>query len=310
MSKIIKMTPEIRQAIVDEFLAEVDKAKVADGKISFNKTLTATNAKATLTFSEIAWMKMEMLIREFDKEVAWHGVAYRGEDGEYLITDILVYPQEVTGATVNTDQAAYEMWLMQQEDEVFNNIRMQGHSHVNMGTTPSAVDLTHQGKILEQLEDDMFYIFLIWNKRGDKNIKIYDLEKNTLYETTDVTVKIRDDETGFAKFLSDAKAVVKTKQYDGGQGTGYGTYVAHGYGGYGYGGYGSGNSGYGGSQWNQQYQVSQGQTVTQPNSSGNKTKKDKKDKKKTRFGNGVSWPRAGHLSLTDGSASDQTASER
>lgn len=215
MSKMIKLTPECIAEIQEDFASILRGAKIADGKINYTKTFGYINRKATVFFSEIAWLKMQTLIREFDKEVAWHGVAYRGEDkskDEYYITDILVYPQEVTGATVNTDQEKYEMWLMTHEDDVFNNIRMQGHSHVNMGTTPSGVDTTHQEKILAQLDDDMFYIFMIWNKRGEKTIKIYDLAKNVLFDGTDVSVEIQDDGTGMSSFLADAKKMVIDKK--------------------------------------------------------------------------------------------------
>lgn len=191
MSKIIKMTPENIAELRKDFEEALRGMKLSDGKISFTRTFGTIQRKATLQFTEIAWLKMQTLVREFDKEVAWHGIAKRGdEDGKdsYIISDILVYPQEVTGATVNTDQEKYQMWLMGHDDEVFNSIRMQGHSHVNMGTSPSSVDTSLYDRILEQLDDDMFYIFLIWNKRGDKTIKIYDLAKNVLFETSDITV--------------------------------------------------------------------------------------------------------------------------
>ena len=228
MSKVIKLTTEQLQECRRDFDTALSTMKLTDGKISFIKTITSPNEKATLYFDPLAWRKMQTLIKEFDKEVAWHGVAYRGEDetkNEYFITDILVYPQKVTGATVNTDQEKYEMWLMQHEDEVFNNIRMQGHSHVNMATSPSGVDETHQAKILEQLEDDMFYIFLIWNKSNSKFIKIYDLKKNILFETIDVTVEILDDGSGIDEFLAEAKKLVEDKPvtpyYSGGYSGGY-----------------------------------------------------------------------------------------
>lgn len=216
MSKIIKITPDCIDDIRKEFEAALSKIRAADGKINFTKTFSYINRKATVYFSEVAWLKMQSLIREFDKEVAWHGIAYRGEDiskDDYYITDILVYPQEVTGATVNTDQEQYEMWLMRHDDDVFNNIRMQGHSHVNMGTTPSSVDTTHQEKILDQLEDDMFYIFMIWNKKGESTIKIYDLAKNILFDGNDVTVEVSEDHIGLDKFIKEAKNMVKNKTY-------------------------------------------------------------------------------------------------
>lgn len=243
MSKVIKLTDEQLQECRRDFDTALSTMKLTDGKISFIKTIAAPNEKATLYFDSLAWRKMLTLVKEFDKEVAWHGVAYRGDDetkNEYYITDILVYPQKVTGATVNTDQEKYEMWLMQHDDEVFNNIRMQGHSHVNMGTTPSGVDETHQAKILEQLEDDMFYIFLIWNKSNSKFIKIYDLKKNILFETADVSVEVLDDGSGIDEFLADAKKLVEDKPtttyYSGG-----GYYSGNGYGGsyYNGGNYGS-----------------------------------------------------------------------
>lgn len=216
MSKIIKITPDCLDSIRDEFEKVLSSAKISDGKISYTKTFGYIDRKAVVRFSEIAWLKMSALIREFDKEVAWHGVAVRGADetkDEYYIVDILVYPQEVTGSNVNTDQTKYEMWLMEHDDEVFNNIRMQGHSHVNMHTSPSTVDISHQERILEQLEDDMFYIFMIWNKRGEKNIKVYDLEKNILFDGADVVVEVDDGELGLNSFIKDAKSLVTEKTY-------------------------------------------------------------------------------------------------
>lgn len=216
MSKPIKMTPENLLEIRKEFEEALKGLKLSDGKISFSKTFGNTQRKAKLYFTEMAWLKMLTLVREFDKEVAWHGIAKRGDnpaEDSYVISDILVYPQEVTGATVNTDQEKYQLWLMNHEDEVFNNIRMQGHSHVNMGTTPSSVDTSLYDRILEQLDDDMFYIFLIWNKRNEKTIKIYDLEKNVLFETADVTVQVLDDGTGIESFMKSAKEMVQDKKY-------------------------------------------------------------------------------------------------
>lgn len=259
MSKVIKITPELLAEIRAEFEESLKAGKFADGKINFTKTMGTVARKATVFFSEIAWLKMWTLVSEFDKEVAWHGVAKRGEDptkDEYYITDILVYPQEVTGATVNTDQVKYQTWLMSHDDDVFNNIRMQGHSHVNMGVTPSTVDTTHQEQILDQLEGDMFYIFMIWNKRKDKTIKIYDLAKNVLFETADVTVEIMNDGTGIESWLKQAKEMVVTKTY---------TYQNGGCN-----GYGGGYNGYNDNYYNGGYRTPSAQeTQTAAPASGN-----------------------------------------
>lgn len=214
MSKYIKITQEEKTKFMSELEKILDVGKFPDGKINISKDIGTIDRKATIYFTENAWHKMQTLIREFSTEVGWHGIATRGENpdtDEYYVTDILVYPQEVSGTTVTPDQVKYQTWLMQHDDDVFNNIRMQGHSHVNMGTTPSAVDLTFYESILAQLDNTMFYIFMIWNKSGSKTVKLYDLAKNVLFETLDVTIKVIDDENGLNKFLAEAKDKVQTK---------------------------------------------------------------------------------------------------
>lgn len=215
MSKYIRITEEMRRQTHEE-LDRLMQGSITDGKLSFTKLFIAGDRKAVIHFSERAWLRMGHLIAKCTKEVAWHGVARRSEDeesDEYFIDDILIYPQEVTGSTVNTDQELYQTWLMSQPDEVFNNIRMQGHSHVNMAVSPSPVDLEHQRKILDQLEGDMFYIFMIWNKRLEKNIWIYDYKKNILFETADCKVDVLPGPLDLEAFLNEADTMVKERTF-------------------------------------------------------------------------------------------------
>ena len=303
MAKIIKITPECKDELRKEFEVALSNVKLSDGRLNYTKSFGNIKRDATVFFTKLAWSKMQALIKDTDKEIAWHGLAYRGEDGkdEYFITDILVYPQEVSAATVNTDQEKYQMWLMTQEDDVFNNIRMQGHSHVNMGVTPSSVDNSLYERILDQLDDSMFYIFLIYNKRGDKTFKIYDLAKNILFETVDVTVKILDDSSNFVQinidglseeenaelskhlveyrtkkqmdeFVKNAKSMVtnKTYQYSGG---GYGGNYGGGYGGYG------GNNGY----WS-------GRGYNQPSPAAPSNKNEEQPKNEQKGGSVIQLP--------------------
>lgn len=213
MSKVIKITQENLAEIRSEFEKMLQESKLSNGEINFTRKLGNLQRKATLYFTELAWLKQSALVREFNDEVAWHGIAKRGKKPDtYIIEDILVYPQEVTGSTVTTDQEEYQSWLMNMEDEVFNNIRMQGHSHVNMGVTPSSVDTSLYDRVLDQLDDNMFYIFLIWNKRNDKTIKIYDLRENVLFETDDIKVEILETKNGIQRFIKNAKQTVRDKK--------------------------------------------------------------------------------------------------
>ena len=219
MSKIVNITQKYLEECRIDFEKALRNAKLANGKIAFAKTFnTEKKENATVLFTSEAWTKMVILLQEFSKEVAWHGVTRRLEcegANKYIIDDILVYPQEVTGATVEMDTAKYATWLQENdEDERFYNIHMQGHSHVNMAPNPSGVDLNHQEEILEQLGDDDFYIFMIYNKSFKRNIKIYDLRKNILFEDADIDVKIFGSSVGFDEFLADAKNVVMDKAYN------------------------------------------------------------------------------------------------
>lgn len=235
MGKLIRLTPEIKDNLRAEFEKYLGTAKCQDGKFQFTSTLSgAKDRKATVYLTPAAFAKLWALVVNFSKEVAWHGLARRMEDetkDEYLIYDILVYPQEVTGSTVNTDQMEYQNWLLGLENEVFNNVRFQGHSHVDMGVSPSATDLEHQRKILEQLGDDDFYIFMIWNKKSACHTKIYDMKKNVFFDNEDCTVRMFGDGVNFEEFLKGAKEMVKDR-----------TYTTHSYSNSYYGGYHNGGS--------------------------------------------------------------------
>lgn len=167
-------------------------------------------------FTADAWKKQTALIRHFNTEVAWHGLV-RPIKGGYEIYDILVYPQEVTGGTVETDQVKYQNWLMSQPDEVFNNIRYQGHSHVYMDTFPSGVDLDNQKRM--NVPNDDFYIFLIWNKNWWYTAVIYDHGKKYDQDEVDLTFDQEDEESEFIKqaesMLTEIKPVKSWYDYYG-----------------------------------------------------------------------------------------------
>lgn len=216
MSKSIKLTKQDIEKLKHDFETELKSGKWENGKVYFQATIGKTNRKAKIIFSDIAWRKMQALIQSFDSEVGWHGIARRSDDeskDEYFIDDILVYEQEVTGATVTTDQEKYQMWLADNQLENNNMIRMQGHSHVNMGTTPSGTDWDLYKGILNDLSEKSFYILMIWNKKNQRTIFIYDMLKNTLFENEDIVVEA-NGEDDFAEFLKNAKSLVKTKSYN------------------------------------------------------------------------------------------------
>jgi len=211
MSKPIRITEEIKTKTQAEFAALLNDLKMSDGEIRYTKAFEYKGAGAVLWLTPTAYSKTVALVTKFSDEVAWHGLAVRQAQNEFVIEDIVVYPQEVTGSTVNTDQERYTEWLYEFDDEVFGKIRMQGHSHVNMGVTPSGVDSGHREKILGQLDDDMFYIFMVWNKTLKTHTLIYDMANNILYDDSDIAIKIIGDDSLDA-FLADAEEKVQKKK--------------------------------------------------------------------------------------------------
>lgn len=210
MSKPIQITDDMRTALKTEIESFLGSLKMSDGKITYSKSFEYENANAVLYLSTKAYAKITVLVAAFLDEVGWHGAASKVGENEYLIEDIYVYPQEVSGAATNTDQCQYVEWLYDLEDEVFSKIRMHGHSHVNMRVSASLTDLEHRGKILSQLGPDMFYIFMIWNKSLEVNTSIYDMAANILYENKDITVKI-SGVNSLDDFIGDAAEKVKKK---------------------------------------------------------------------------------------------------
>lgn len=212
MARYIQMNEQAIEDARKEFEEFLEKGRFADGKISYTKEIGKIVKTTNLWFTETAWLKMRILIDWFDKEVGWHGVAYR-QDGGYIITDILVYPQQSTSATVNTDRASYDEWLANLDDDTFKNLRFQGHSHVNMGTSPSGTDEKDQKEWLDMLGPDMFYIFVIANKKNSMYVKIYDLAENICYESSDVVVSVIPNGHEVLEFLEESKGMVKDKVY-------------------------------------------------------------------------------------------------
>lgn len=126
----------------------------------------------TIKYTKKAWEKMNKLVDEYECEIAWHGVCKELDDGDIEVQDILVYPQVVSAATVEMDDG-YGAWLDSLDDETFNNLRLQGHSHVRMAVFPSGVDMEHQNEIAGRLKPGQYYVFNIRNKFGDSKSWIY-----------------------------------------------------------------------------------------------------------------------------------------
>lgn len=136
-----------------------------------------------------AYCKMRTLVKETDTEIGWYGIVNNHLEGlpyVYIIEDIIVYPQKVTGVTCEQDEEKMFEFEMSLTTEQVNNKRFHGHSHVNMGVTASGVDEQFYQDLLTQTKD--YLITIITNKNGLFNLRFYDIKNNILY--TDMTYAV------------------------------------------------------------------------------------------------------------------------
>lgn len=213
MSKKIMLGEADIKKILEDVEAQLRGMKCY-GDLSFKKNLASTKEKCSVYFTSTAWTKIKALVEEFSTEVQWHGLVHRISPTEFEVYDILVPPHEVSAATVTSDQKKYEEWLNALPDEVFNDMLFHGHSHVNMGVTPSGTDDSVRRKFVTGIPvpknegEDGFYIFMIFNKRGEWSGEVYDLKQNTLYGTSDIEIDVYDGDDGWlSEFVAEAKKV-------------------------------------------------------------------------------------------------------
>lgn len=210
----------IRQNCLDMINAALKQPALStkfNMSVDLKDILPVMKGNAEIVFSAKAYAKMLFLVDEMEKEVAVHGTVFRldpipGTLATFFVDDIFVYPQEAAAATVESNDEKYGPWLSQLPDAVFNNLRFQAHSHVNMGVRPSGTDEAFYSKLLLDVQD--FYIFMIINKSMCTWAQIMDITNNVMYETDDIlTSVIFDVGDTSVTFLEEIKKNVIPKVY-------------------------------------------------------------------------------------------------
>lgn len=178
-------------------------------------SLKPSSQIAYLTFSDRALVKMLALVACSPAEVGWHGTVLKTEERNYEIGDILLYPQEVTGTSIecnNEDEDGkleYAKWqceLCLKDPVYFDTIAFHGHSHVRMAVHPSNIDKDFQLDIIEQLQENAFYIFFIINKNTEYNCIIADREDGKIYYNIEIdseTFALREIVADYKKYVEE-----------------------------------------------------------------------------------------------------------
>lgn len=134
--------------------------------------------------TKLAYNKMIQYTNNCNDEIGWLGTAIK-EDDVYIIEDTFLFKQEThsTTAEITTEGLGeFAMDILQREDgmDIWNNMRVWGHSHVNMATSPSSQD-DKQMLVFEESDHD-FFIRIITNKKGDLRLDVYDYKLGIAYE--------------------------------------------------------------------------------------------------------------------------------
>lgn len=197
--KKLRATPEEKTKFIEDLteqLAWFNRAPLSDFKIDdlvkeYSK-LPANIVKPDIAVTAEAYMKMLELVNQSAVECSWHGLVKRFGD-KYLIYDILVFPQINSATSTTTDEKEFAEWqtkLIMNPDFPIEELRLHGHSHVNMNVFSSGIDDKYQKDLITKVEDGDYYIFFIMNKKMEICIFLYDFEQQVMFDKNDITFRI------------------------------------------------------------------------------------------------------------------------
>lgn len=106
-------------------------------------------------------------------EISWYGSVLEPAEGQFIVDDIFVPEQEVTGGTTRATDAGFAKLheFLRQTDAGQDKLRRLfywGHSHVNMAPNPSAQDVQTLGSLVQRGYEK--YIRGIFNRRGEATV--------------------------------------------------------------------------------------------------------------------------------------------
>jgi hypothetical protein len=136
---------------------------------------TLDNIYYNVYASRLAYEKMKAYTDICVWEIGWFGYVSKVEGLGFLVEDVYLLKQDAHATTTEIHpEATLEHFSLMTAEQVSKN-RLWGHSHVNMGVTPSGQDESQAKEHYADCED--FYIRLIMNKKEEFHITVYDMER-------------------------------------------------------------------------------------------------------------------------------------
>lgn len=164
-----------------------------------------------------AYAKMAHIVDMVDKEVGWLGTAEWVKQSDMLvIDDIFLFHQEVNLSTCEITPeglAEFAEELLQKDNgiDIWNNIKVWGHSHVNMSVSPSSQD-DSQMKVFANHND--WFLRIIANKSGELKVDLFDYQANISYIDLKWDILIPELFSTKEFIENEIKKKVKEKKYN------------------------------------------------------------------------------------------------
>lgn len=228
--KPIILSQEAKVTLMNEMVHKFAEAlndyefNINETKFSYEKSFSVkAKDKIIIRFTPQAYLRCLEMVKSYSSEIGWYGLIKKLDNHTYQVYDIIVCNQRVSGGRVITDDEDMIEFYETLTDDQAEYLHFQAHSHVNMSTSPSSVDLENQASTVKNMGGTGFYLFQIWNKSLDINSFLYDLDNNVFYDKNDIEVVVDDDQFGsITEFISSLKDKVSSMTYTSGSGTSYG----------------------------------------------------------------------------------------
>ena len=177
------------------------KAQAAQSSYVTKPTATQQRAEKmssfrlpTVWFLPDAYAKIKHIVNRCNEEVGWIGLV-ESDGHDVMVIDVEVPAQEVNGATCEISaagnaEAMNALFDRNEKEWPKAYIGHWGHSHVNMGVSPSGQDI--ETALEYGGNNDAVWVMSIHNKKGDMRADIYDFGSNKFLDQANVEILAPD----------------------------------------------------------------------------------------------------------------------
>lgn len=152
-----------------------------------------------------ALLKMKGYVEHCDSEIAWLGLVEKNNT-TYTIIDVDLMQQDVSSATAEIHEKGLqeyaERFINKGDYESLGKIRVWGHSHVNMDTSPSSTD---EETLEEYGENCEYFIRIIANKKGKLTVDFIDMIDDLRFDNVQWEVEYPDEIADLLKRIDETE---------------------------------------------------------------------------------------------------------